>query len=68
MNLQEWLLEKNIKSIDFCKSVGCSRVTLCKVKRGVPVSPRFAKRIEELTEGKICPPSENVGRKSFKDL
>lgn len=59
--MEKWLREKNMSSKEFCHQVGCSRPIVWKVKRLLPISPKYAKKIEELTEGKVCPKAERVG-------
>lgn len=60
-SMEKWLRKKNMSTTDFCKLVGCSRPVVWKVKRGIPISPKFAKKITELTDGEVCPKSEPVG-------
>lgn len=59
--MEKWLRKKNMSTTAFCKMVGCSRPVLWKVKRGLPISPQFANRIVELTDGEVNPKSEPVG-------
>ena len=58
--LEEWIREKNMSTNDFIKLIGCSRPTLWKAKRGIPISPAFAKRIEKITKGIVKPLYEPV--------
>lgn len=63
--LEKWLRDHEMTTNEFTKKVGCSRPVIWKVKRGIPICPLYAKRIAELTGGKIMPLMESVGRKYF---
>lgn len=60
--LEKWLREKCMTTKRFSELVGCSRVIIWKVKRGMAVSPKYAQKIKEITEGAVIPTSEPVGR------
>jgi hypothetical protein len=62
--LEKWLRKKNMTTTHFVEMVGCSRPVVWKVKRGIPISPKYANRIIEITKGEIKPLTENVGRTS----
>lgn len=60
--LEKWLRSKNMTTKKFSDLVGCSRIIIWKVKKGMPICPRYGDRIKELTEGAVCPKTEPVGR------
>lgn len=53
--LEKWLRKRNMTTNRFIELVGCSRPTLWKVKRDIPICPLYAKRIYQLTNGEIIP-------------
>lgn len=61
--LETWLRERNMSTNRFTELVGCSRPVIWKVKRGLPISPMYASRVRELTNGEIEPEIELVGRR-----
>ena len=63
--LEKWLRERNMTTNEFTKLVGCSRPVIWKAKRGIAICPLYAKRIYELTGGRVKPLMENVGRQFF---
>lgn len=60
--LEKWLRSKGMTTKKFAESVGCSRIILWKVKRGMAISPKHGEKIRELTEGQVSPKIERVGR------
>lgn len=60
--LEHWLRERNMKTVEFTRLVGCSRPTIWKVKRGIAICPYYARRVREITEGAVEPLIEKVGR------
>ena len=54
-DLEKWLKKRSMTTKKFALLVGCSRVVIWKVKRGMGVCPYFAKKIYEITEGEIKP-------------
>jgi hypothetical protein len=42
--------------------VGCSDPVICKVKKGIPIEPKIANRITELTGGEVIPKTQRKGR------
>jgi hypothetical protein len=46
----------------FTELVGCSRPVVWKVKRGIPICPKYAKKIIEITKGEIIPLMQPIGR------
>jgi len=63
VDLETWLRQKNMTTISFAKKVGCSRPVINKVKNGIPICPKYANKIIELTESAVKPSTENIGRK-----
>jgi hypothetical protein len=61
-DMGKWLKKNYINAKDFQKKVGCSRPIILKVKKGIPISPLYAKRIFDLTKGEVNPVSQPVGR------
>lgn len=61
-SLEKWLREKCMTTKKFAELVGCSRVIIWKVKRGMAVSPKYADKIKDITGGQVVPISERVGR------
>lgn len=59
--MEKWLRERNMSTKEFSEKVGCSRPVIWKVKRRLAISPKFAKKIYELTEGEVSPKIEPVG-------
>jgi hypothetical protein len=51
--LEAWIRSKNMKSKDLCDSVKCSRPTLWKAKKQIPISKKYADKIFELTGVKV---------------
>lgn len=60
--MENWLRKRMMKTNEFLKLLGCSRPTLWKVKRGIPVCPKYANKIIEITKGEVVPLMEKVGR------
>ncbi len=63
MNLEIWLRHRNMSTIEFTKMVGCSRPVVLKVKKNIPICPKYADKIIELTNGLVEVLIENIGRK-----
>ncbi len=63
MNLEIWLRQRNMSTIEFTNMVGCSRPVVLKVKKNLPICPKYAHRILELTNGLVKVFIENIGRK-----
>lgn len=59
--LEKWLRNRNMTSKEFCEKVGCSRPVVGKVKKLLPISEKYAKKIHEVTQGEISPKIEKVG-------
>lgn len=55
MELESWLREECKSTIDFAREVGCTKMTLSRVKRGIPVSKKVSIIIYHLTNGKVRP-------------
>lgn len=60
--LENWLKKRHMSTKYFTNLVGCSRPVIWKVKRGIPICPEYAKRINQITEGEINPLFMSVGR------
>lgn len=60
--LERWLREQRMTTKKFAELVGCSRIILWKVKKGMAVSPKYGDKIRELTQGHVSPKTEPVGR------
>lgn len=63
MDLKTWLKEQKISTNKFSEMIGCSRQITWKACRGIPICPKYAKKIYDLTDGKIKPNYEFVGKK-----
>jgi predicted XRE-type DNA-binding protein len=53
--LELWIRKRNMTTNQFVKMVGCSRPTVWKVKKGIPISKEIAEKITLLTNGAIEP-------------
>lgn len=53
MDLREYLFRKRMTIKALAEEMDCSKPQLSLVKRGKPVSPRFARRLEKATNGEI---------------
>lgn len=60
--LQKWLLERQMTTGEFVELIGCSGPVIWKVKRGLPISPKYARRIKEITGGAVDPSVMVVGK------
>jgi hypothetical protein len=60
--LENWIKSNKLNTNKFSALVGCSRVVLWKVKKGLAVCPFYAKKIKELTNGEIQPAMNKIGR------
>ena len=60
--LENWIRARNMTTTEFTKMVGCSRPVVWKVKRGIAICPKYARKIVELTKGEVMPVIEPVGR------
>jgi len=63
--LEKWIRARNMTTTEFTNMVGCSRPVVWKVKRGIPICPKYARKIVEITRGEILPLIENVGRQRY---
>lgn len=54
-NLEEWLRERNMQTVDLAKITHLSRVTIWKVKKGLPISEESAFKIIRTTSGEVHP-------------
>lgn len=61
-DLERWLRFKGMTTKKFAELVGCSRIILWKVKKGMAICPKYGERIKELTDGQVSPKTEPVGR------
>lgn len=59
--MEKWLQEKCMTTNEFTKKVGCTRMVIWKVKRGLGISQRFADKIVKLTKGEVVPSISRVG-------
>jgi len=62
MELDQWLRANGMETQKFAKMVGCTRKTIHKVKKFMPIKPDFAKTIFLITGGQVCPVQKEVGR------
>lgn len=53
--MELWLRKKRITTNEFSKLVGCSRQVIWKIKRNMPICPKFGQMIFSLTKGEISP-------------
>jgi hypothetical protein len=60
--MEKWLRKKNMSTKEFVEKVGCSRPVVWKVKRGLPICPKYANKISKLTKGEVNPKIKAVGR------
>lgn len=60
--LEIWLKKNKMSTNEFVEIIGCSRPTIWKAKRGIPISPKTAKRIYNFTNGEIKVESKSVGK------
>lgn len=60
--LEKWLRSKNMTTKKFAELVGCTRIIIWKVKKGMPICPRYGERIKQITDGLVSPKIEPVGR------
>lgn len=65
MDLETWIRKHNIVTKDFIKLVGCSKFVIWKAKKGEAISPKFAAKIYELTNGQVIIKTEKVGRRPY---
>lgn len=61
-DLENWLKVRGMSTNEFVKMIGCSRPVVWKVKRGIPICPRYADKIKEVTQGEIKPSFNFIGR------
>jgi predicted transcriptional regulator len=59
--MEKWLRKKNMTAKNFIEMVGCSRDVISRVKRMEAISPKYAEKIIELTDGEVVPKIEKVG-------
>lgn len=53
--LEIWLRKRNMSNNRFCELIGCTRFVSWKVKKGIPISYKNAKKIYDMTEGEVKP-------------
>lgn len=64
--LEIWLKQNKMSTNEFVEKIGCSRPTVWKAKRGIPISPMTAKKIYEFTNGEIKVESKAVGKPVYE--
>lgn len=62
IHLETWIRKQCITTKSFTLMVGCSDPVICKVKKGIPIEPKIANRITELTGGEVIPKTQRKGR------
>ncbi len=53
MDLKTYMFFNKITNVEMAKRLECSRPTISNAKRGIKISKRLAKDIEQITGGKV---------------
>lgn len=68
MDLESWIRKNSMETNQFVKLIGCSRTLIWRAKKGEAISPKFAAKIYEITNGQVIIKTEKVGRKPYGHL
>lgn len=65
--IERFLRKHNMKLNDLAKEIGCTRQTLWKLKKCLPITPEIAYKVFKFTEGEVAPAVSPQGRKKKDD-
>ena len=53
--LEKWLRARCMSTVQFCRSIGCSRQIGWKIKKGKVISHDLGKKVIQFTHGEVIP-------------